>query len=164
MQIRFSKQAGKQDWMECLRADGTSTRCPMPKQSILPHDFVHYVVEDTLDLRQGFWGILAQGVGFPNAAPPWDAVDFDLPDLTPALQAESLVECFQAELWHDAQPSQNFAQILAITCQQRGVPMPTFAAADLKRVRSRLQSFSQQWQGLEVGDGIIVTFAEQPQG
>jgi hypothetical protein len=28
---------------------------PNAQAGILPHDFVHYVVEDTLDLRQGFW-------------------------------------------------------------------------------------------------------------
>ncbi len=42
--------------MECRRDDGNSTRCPMAKQGILPHDFIHYVVEDTLNLRRGFYG------------------------------------------------------------------------------------------------------------
>ncbi|MBD2465857.1 hypothetical protein H6G89_33245 [Oscillatoria sp. FACHB-1407] len=98
MKIQFTKQAGKQDWMECIRDDGTSTRCPMPKQGILPHDFIHYVVEDTLNLKRGFYGILAMGVGFPQSAPPWDAAEFEVGDLTEALQAESLVECFQSEM------------------------------------------------------------------
>ncbi|MCX7593072.1 MAG: hypothetical protein N2235_04800 [Fischerella sp.] len=58
MRIIFTKHQGKQDWMERRRDDGTSTRCPMPKQGILPHDFVHYVVEDTLNLRRGFYGMM----------------------------------------------------------------------------------------------------------
>jgi hypothetical protein len=131
----------------------------MPKQGILPHDFVHYVVEETLELRQGFWGILAMGVGFPNSTPPWDAADFKLPDLTQALQAESLVECFQAELWNDFQPSENFIEILHITCQQRNVPIPKILQTEqLNRVRSRLQDFSRQWQALAMGAALEVEF------
>ncbi|NER01354.1 MAG: hypothetical protein F6K17_01295 [Okeania sp. SIO3C4] len=158
LQIRFTKQTGTQDWMECVRDDGTSTSCPLPKQGILPHDFVHYVVEDTLDLRQGFWGIIAVGVGFPKSAPPWDASEFELPDLTEALQAESLVECFQAEMWNDFQLSENFAEILQITCQQRGVQAPQFSSTTLLQVRQRLQTFSQQWQSLPIGKTLEVEF------
>jgi hypothetical protein len=161
MRIRFTKQTGKQDWMECIRDDGTSTCCPIPKQGILPHDFVHYVVEDTLDLRQGFWGIIAIGAGFPNSQPPWDASKFDLPNLTQGLQAESLVECFQAEMWNGFQPSPNFQDILEITCQQRGISTPqALSSAALQQVRSRLKEFSRQWQMLAVGETLEVEFAE----
>ncbi|MBD3886347.1 hypothetical protein IFO70_32165 [Phormidium tenue FACHB-886] len=92
MKIQFTKHGGKQDWMKCICDDGTFTRCPMPKQGILPHDFVHYVVEDTLNLKRGFYSILAIGVGFPQSAPPWDAAEFEVGDLTEALQAESFVK------------------------------------------------------------------------
>lgn len=159
MRIRFTKQAGKDDWMECIRTDGTTTVCPMPKHRILPHDFVHYVVEDKLDLQRSFWGILAIGVGFPNFAPPWDASEFNLPDLTEALQAESLVECFQAEMWNDFQSAENFAEILQITCQQRNVPPPTHISPEqLQQVRSRLKDYSQRWEQLDLGETLEVEF------
>jgi hypothetical protein len=160
MRIQFTKQSGKRDLMTCFRIDGTTTSCPMPKQGILPHDFVHYVVEDMLNLRQGFWGILAIGVGFPNSEPPWDAADFNLPDLTEALQAESLVECFQAEMWNDFQASENFAEILQVTCQARNVPTPKISLEQLEQVRSRLQAFSQQWQQLAIDETLEVEFAD----
>lgn len=158
MRILFTKCAGKQDWMECLRDDGTSTRCPMPKQGILPHDFVHYVVEDTLDLRQGFWGILAIGVGFPTSTPPWDAADFDIPDLTQALQAESLVECFQAEMWNGFQPSEDFIALFQVACQSRYIPILEISLPKLQQVRSRLQIYSQQWEKLAIGESSEVDF------
>lgn len=161
MQIRFTKQSDKYDRMECIRTNGTTTSCPMPKQGILPHDFVHYVVEETLDLRQGFWGILAIGVGFPNSEPPWDAADFNLPNLTQALQAESLVECFQAEMWNGFQMSENFAEILQVTCQSRNVPAPDkISLEQLEQVRLRLQGFFKQWQKLAVGETLEVQFAD----
>jgi hypothetical protein len=161
MRIQFTKQSGKYDRMTCIRTDGTTTSCPMPRQGILPHDFVHYVVEETLDLRQGFWGILAIGVGFPKSEPPWDAAEFDLPDLTQALQAESLVECFQAEMWNGFQQSSHFAEILQVTCHARNVPAPEpISSEQLAQVRSQLQLFSQQWQSLAVGETLEVEFAD----
>lgn len=159
MKIQFTKYGGKQDWMECIRDNGTSTRCPMPKQGILPHDFVHYVVEDTLRLKRGFYGILAIGVGFPNSAHPWDAADFQLNDLSEALQAESLVECFQSEMWNDFEVSENFWEILKITCSQRSVPAPSHITEnDLQQVRSRLRAYTEQWDALPIGETLTVVF------
>ncbi|MBD1845770.1 hypothetical protein H6F89_20645 [Cyanobacteria bacterium FACHB-63] len=161
MRIQFTKQSGKYDRMKCIRIDGTATSCTMPKQGILPHDFVHYVVEDTLDLCQGFWGILAIGVGFPDAEPPWDAAEFNLPDLTQALQTESLVEYFQAEMWNSFHVSENFAEILQVTCQARNVPAPENISLDqLEQVQSRLQYFTQQWQQLAIGETLEVEFTD----
>ncbi|HEY9658435.1 MAG TPA: hypothetical protein V6C65_08305 [Allocoleopsis sp.] len=159
MKIRFTKHWGKQDWMECIRDNGTSTYCPMPKQGILPHDFVHYVVEDTLNLRRGFYGILAMGVGFPRSAPPWDAAEFEVGDLTEALQAESLVECFQSEMWNSFEASENFGEILQIPCSQRNVPTPVNVIEDnLQTVRSRLQTYTEKWNTLETGETLEVVF------
>lgn len=159
MKIRFTKCSGPQDWMECIRDDGTSTRCPMPKQGILPHDFVHYVVEDMLNLGRGFHGILAMGIGFPRSAPPWDAAEFEVGDLTEALQAESLVECFQAEMWNGFDVSESFWEILQITCSQRSVSAPkNITDNDLQKVRSRLQAYSEEWNALAIGETLEVVF------
>lgn len=157
MHIYFIKQEGKFDWMEFIRSDRTITRCPMPKQGILPHDLVHYVVEHTLNMSHGFYGIIATGVGFPKSAPPWDADEFEIDDLTEALQAESLVECFQAEMWNGFQPSENFLEILDITCHQRHVSRPAQATdANLHIVRLRLQHFTKTWDALPVGQALDV--------
>jgi hypothetical protein len=165
MNIYFTKCDGKADWMECVRDDGSTTRCPMPKQGILPHDLVHYVVEHTLGLHRSFYGIIAAGVGFPNSAPPWDAEDFQLDDLTEALQAESLVECFQAEMWNAPEPgtfqlSESFLEILDITCANRGVTRPAQATEEnLEQVRSRLQEYTQIWDALPIGQTLGTDFS-----
>jgi len=58
MLVRFTKNApsAKADTLTCIRADGTSTTGPMPKQGVLPHDAIHYVVENTLGWREAFLG------------------------------------------------------------------------------------------------------------
>jgi hypothetical protein len=162
MEIRFTKCDGKVDWMECVRRDGSTTRCPMPKQGILPHDLIHYVVESSLELRHGFYGLIAAGVGFPKAVPPWNADEFEIDDLTEALQAESLVECFQAELWdgyqeENAQINRTFFAMLDIICQQRNVARPAQVTdAALQKVRLDLEQYTKMWSALPTGRSLHV--------
>ncbi len=159
MLIRFTKFAGKQDWLECWRDNGSSTQWPMPKQGILPHDFVHYIVEDTLNLKRGFYGIMANAVVIPKSSPPWDVAEFMLGDSMEALQAESLVECFQAELWNENQPGENFQDMLQVTCEKREIPTPQeITEADLDQVRVRLHHFRHRWEALGIGESIEVQF------
>ena len=40
----------KSDSLTFLRSDGSSARIPLPRQGILPHDLVHFVVESALPL------------------------------------------------------------------------------------------------------------------
>lgn len=47
------------------------------------------------------------------------------------------------------QLSENFAEILQVTCYARNVPaLATISPEQLEQVRSQLQFFSQQWQSL----------------
>ena len=57
MLVRFTKNApsAKADTLTCIRADGTSTTGPMPKQGVLPHDAIHYVRGKHARLAGGFF-------------------------------------------------------------------------------------------------------------
>ena len=58
--LRFTKGGGKTDLMEVIREDGSAERVDCPKQGIIPHDMVHFAVEDVLHVR-GFIGRVAEG-------------------------------------------------------------------------------------------------------
>ncbi len=45
-------KTGKLDRLRYMRADGSATETMMPRQGILPHDLVHYVVETQLRLSK----------------------------------------------------------------------------------------------------------------
>jgi hypothetical protein len=68
MKLIATKQgkSDKYDTLRCVRLDGTETSVQMPRQGILPHDLIHYVVEHTLGYQNGFLGTVAQGaeIGF----------------------------------------------------------------------------------------------------
>ncbi|MCX7593073.1 MAG: hypothetical protein N2235_04805 [Fischerella sp.] len=69
------------------------------------------------------------------------------------------MECFQAQMWNGFQESEEFLEILRVTCEQRGVSVPEVASADnLRRVRSRLQEFSTRWNTLAIGESLEVEF------
>ena len=60
----IAEKAGKADRYDNLRyvrADGSESRSPMPRQGTLPHDLIHYVVESTLPLKFGFMSLVARG-------------------------------------------------------------------------------------------------------
>ena len=44
----------KYDVLRFVRNNGSATDALMPRQGILPHDLIHYVVESALPLRHGF--------------------------------------------------------------------------------------------------------------
>ena len=76
MKVRFRKSpAGQPHVMSCVRADGSETYGPIPPQAGIPHDLIHFVVEQTLGLDRAFFGTIATGVGIPDAAEKWKTFD-----------------------------------------------------------------------------------------
>ena len=88
----------KYDQLRCIRRDGSATGCAMPRQGILPHDLIHYVVESTLAWRHGFYGMVAAGTDIdPAMQQQHDPAYRALADQ--AVHAEAVVESLQAQLW-----------------------------------------------------------------
>lgn len=61
MLIRFSRPKGT-PVLTCVRGDGSSTYSKSAHGDFFgPHDLMHYAVETTLGLREGFFGLIAAG-------------------------------------------------------------------------------------------------------
>ena len=150
MLVRFTKGpiAAKMDSLVCVRADGTETRGEMPRQGILPHDAFHFVVETTLGWRNAFFGQIAAGASLDHLTANLHGPKNDWSKNTEALQAESLVECLQAEVWGGAADPETFLATLATTCGQRRVAPPVLTAGQLTRVRQALRTFGAAWRPL----------------
>src|SRR4051812_50069139 len=101
MHVRFTKNpaAAKADLLVCVRLDGTATKREMLRQGILPHDAFHFVVESTLGWRDALFGQVARGAALEHVAVKLHGVRIEGAKLTQGLQAESLIECLQAEQW-----------------------------------------------------------------
>jgi hypothetical protein len=120
---------------------------------MLPHDLVHYVVEDELGLEFGFWGLLAAGAKLqsvqaygardPRRLPPQNdpLVGAHIDDL---LAAEGLVARFSAF------PGTG--------------PEPELDPVQIERIRARITELNQQWQATGPGGRLRLQWPSAVRG
>jgi hypothetical protein len=150
MKLIAAKRArtDKYDLLRCIRRDGTETSVQMPRQGILPHDLIHFVVEDTLGYTNGFLGVVAQGADIAFAMEQsHDPARLDL--AAQLIHAEAIVESLQAQLWSGSFDAGMFAEGLAGACAARGRQAPDLSAFDVRaQLFDNVLALGQRWQGL----------------
>ena len=158
MQITFTK-GQTEDRITAIRADGSHAETRFPKKGPVPHDAVHLFVERGFALGNGFWGMVAAGHhpeelgALAKAAGHASASRAEVPDasIVQLLQAERLVECFEADLWSGGGDDATFLDIARTACGYSHVPMPLLADGALAQVRAELAAFAQSWIAAPVG-------------
>jgi hypothetical protein len=148
MKLVFTKGSHKNDRMDVLHADGAVESIDCPKQGIIPHDMVHYAVENVLRVR-GFLARVASGEAAMltmQAEPHSDAV-------------ERLVEVFQGDGWSGgATPPDEMIALYHVTCEARRCPMLPVEPSDIVAVRDRIAELTGLWTGVPVGGSLTLTF------
>lgn len=141
------------DQIAITRADGSRAATTFPKKGPVPHDAVHWFVERELGLADGFWGMVAGGkhpeeiAEIAKAAGHASAKRAGVPDaaIVELLQAERLVECFEADLWGGGSAAEDLVGLAEIACGYSHVPLPALDAAAVERIRDRLGQFAREW-------------------
>jgi hypothetical protein len=138
-------KSDKYDQLYCLRRDGSETSTRMPRQGVLPHDLIHYVVESALRYDQGFLGIVAKGSDISFAMEQaHDATDTNLANQ--AIYAEALVESLQAQLWSGAFDEEQFQEGLGSACASRSKPAPDLSHVNVRRdLYERVIELGERW-------------------
>ena len=108
---------------------------------VLPHDLVHYVVEDELRVEFGFWGLLAAGAEL-QAVQAYGARD---PRRIPK-EEDPLVRSHVDELL----AAERF--VAAFSGLPGTQPDPDLDPAVAGRIRARLDELNGRWQATPVGD------------
>ncbi len=120
---------------------------------MLPHDLVHYVVEDELGLEFGFWGLAAAGAKLqsvqayrardPRRIPPQNdpLVGAHIADL---LAAEGLVAAFSAFPGTGAEPD--------------------LEAGRVERIRARVTELNERWQATGPGEVLRLRWPGESRG
>jgi len=62
-------QCGRLDRLAFVRADGSRSEIDMPRQGVVPHDFVHFAVEQGLGRCGGFLSLQANGAESRDSVP-----------------------------------------------------------------------------------------------
>jgi hypothetical protein len=158
VKISITKGASA-DRIEARRPDGSVVSTSFPHKGPIPHDAVHFFVESGLGIDSAFWGLveagkhpeevqeLAKAAGHASAGRP------SIPDayFVPVIQAERIVECFEADLWGGTGDPESFRDMVRAGCEQSLVPNFPITDAAIRSVRDRIAEFRRQWEALSVG-------------
>lgn len=138
-------RADKYDQLRCVRRDGSATGCAMPRQGILPHDLVHYVVESTLGWRHAFYGMIAAGTDIgPAMEQSHDPGNAALVDQ--AIHVEAIVESLQAQLWSGAFDTAMFDEGVRTACTGRGRSVPALPANIGRQLFDAVLLLDERWR------------------
>jgi hypothetical protein len=142
-------------------------RFNFPKKGPIPHDGVHLIVEQEMGFRRGFWGLIAAGAApgdiqqMAKAGGHASASRAQTPsaEIVELLQAERLVECFEADLWGAPTDCETFRGVLAAGCAASFVPAPVLDDAKIAAIRARITVFASAWRAAAVGGRLELRFA-----
>ena len=159
MQITFTK-GQREDWIAIVRGHGSRVDTRFPHKGPVPHDAMHLFVEAGLGLTRGFWGMVGDGhhpeqlaelakLGGHASAKRAGVPDASIVEL---LQAERLVEVFEADLWSGSHGDEAALLDLGrIACSYSHVPLPTIPDGSVAKVQLAIADFAQRWTSKPTG-------------
>lgn len=144
------------------RDDGSRTETRFPKKGPVPHDAIHYFVEDALGLRRGFWGMIASGIDpeqvqdIARNAGHASAKRASVPgeEIVELLQAERIVECFEADLWGGGSDPATLREMVRTGCESSHVPAPELGDESIAAISRRIRAFRDEWSPAPNGHGF----------
>jgi len=144
MKLTFTKGPGKYDRMDVVRNCGQVESIDCPKQRIIPHDMVHYVVESVLEKR-----------GFLSRVRDGEAANFRMQPEAESDGVERLVEVFQGDAWSGSTSTPaDMIDLYRVTCLARQCPMLEIDASTIEEVRTQMASLTTEWNRLGVGESL----------
>jgi hypothetical protein len=157
MTISFQKEQDKPHVLRCTRKDGSVTWTLLKTPFDIDHDLTHYVVEKTLNLRGGFYGLLEQGVDINDFLLPKDERPIHLKWENLPIEAqysEIIVSAFQ-------QLPNNDDFWGGLDMQLKHFNLPKFeklTPSVFDAIILKMNELRAEWQQLPYGQILIVEF------
>ncbi len=161
--ITLTRGPARDDALHIRRADGSVAHTHFPKKGPLPHDGVHFFVERALGMHAGFWGMVADGhhpeelAEIAKAAGHASAkrASTPQPHIAELLQAERLVEVFEADHWSGATGDAALLIWSAETaCAASHIACPPLDDAQVAAIRADLAGLATAWSALPAGGAL----------
>jgi hypothetical protein len=152
----------KFDRLRFERSDGSHSEIEMPRQGILPHDLIHFVVEQGLGMRQGFLSLVANGAAASFAMEVLHGPEAKERQRQ-AVQAEALVEALQTQLWSGTFDAALFHYGLQTACVSRSIDVlvDVSDAAALALFDEALR-LNEVWRAVAPFETLTLDFAPSP--
>jgi len=147
MEFVFEKlKSGKYDRLRIYR-DGRTEEVACPKIGGIPHDMVHFAVENVLK-RRGFMRRVADG----------ERLAFRMTHDIESDQMERLVEVLQADRLSGSPPAAEMIDMYRVTCEARGVEPYPVTVEDIAELRKEIARLEALWRGTEPGAALTLRF------
>jgi hypothetical protein len=177
LQVSFVRHRGHRDHVYVTRSDGSSTVWEFPSYGDdLPHDLCHLVVEDGLGITDGFWGLVDQGTDVQlvnnqatlvrGGKPIVEDPSLDFSDLSRGERAVALLAPFglragqldalavvRLDPAESDTPAGHLVSELGFDLSE-GTPEEL-----LPLIQRRLDALQREWQSLDDGAAIMVTYS-----
>jgi hypothetical protein len=142
MRVSFVRTAGERDRFYVRRDDGSEASWSFPSYGErLPHDLVHFVVEQALAYRGGVWGAVARGADLAAISAEANRRGGKIADKYARMgdPGELLVaEALANAPWLDPE-----ADIIAAVPPSAGLTVEK-----VREIRARLEELGERWRGL----------------
>lgn len=159
MKIKLKKKSEHESVLAVTRTDGSFTGDRLRSEGFgAIHDLTHYVVEQTLELDCGFFGLLERG---------WNIRDFDNKANTAAIPDEAIViECFVGQLTNvvlrgprvDIEAF-NWLVGEAVAGVRPNSVVPQLSGETFSLLCEQLAKLLSQWNALHVGESLELEFS-----
>ena len=136
MQVRFTRGRDR-GFIEARRADGTTARTTIARGAT-PAEIA----------------AIAKAGGHASSARAAEPAA----EITELLQAERLVECFEAEMWSGCAGDATFRSILDAACSQSKLVSPRLTDANIGEIRSELSQKLEAWLAPAVGESLTLAW------
>jgi len=147
MKFVFEKLAtGKYDRLRIERS-GVVEEIACPKIGGIPHDMVHFAVENVMN-KKGFMRRVAAG----------EALSFKMRPEVEADQMERLVEVMQADANGGYPPAEDLIDMYRVTCDARQVAPYELTTDDIARIRAEMKRLSALWAATPSAGALTLAF------
>jgi hypothetical protein len=150
MKFLFQKmRTGKYDRLVVER-DGRAEEVPCPKIGGIPHDMVHFAVENVMRMR-GYLRKVAAGKALTLRMTP--DVESD--------QMERLVEVMQADENSGFPAPADLIAMYRVTCDARGVVPFDVTSTDIAAIRAEMRRLAKLWDATPPGGTLALSFDDE---
>jgi hypothetical protein len=150
MKFLFQKmRTGKYDRLVVER-DGRTEEVPCPKIGGIPHDMVHFAVENVMRMR-GYLRKVAAG----------EALALRMTADVESDQMERLVEVMQADANSGFPAAGDLIAMYRVTCDARGVVPFDVTSTDIAAIRAEMRRLAKLWDATAPGATLALSFDDE---
>jgi hypothetical protein len=150
MKFVFEKlKDGKYDRLRVER-DGRVEEIACPKVGGIPHDMIHFAVENVL-ARRGYMRRVAEG----------ETLSFRMATSIESDQMERLVEVMQADALSGYPPAADMIAMYKVTCEARGVGPYAISENEIAALRAEMARLGGLWSRTEPGSSLTLCFEQE---